>query len=388
MGLGFGLGGGAVRLVDFSPGSDNQLSAPELSPLGGFVKGSIAYYRHPNDRISFRLVAEGHIRCLRQSGFSVSEMDLQFRRGDAAGRRPEEIAVVHPLFYYFNWNGLAFDDVIGLLKSRHRIVVGVEVAETTSISERFAAWADHPLVDGICLPSQSSVEAYRRSGVTKPLALVPHGVATHPPSARFDFLREDARPKVLCFMIQDLARKGWDLVVSLTERFPQILFVVKGPSIDDPEKMLLRPCDNILMINSWLSGPDLASLYHNVDCLLSLQRGGGFEMNCLEALAYGLPVIATGYGCVLDYLNADNAHLVKTTGFQKIFPEGHDHNGMGATADVEDASRLLSDVIRNLESEKSKARRSGPLTASRFGWEGVTQKMSEFLLEHQSRICL
>ena len=314
----------------------------------------LTYYRVPDPKSSFRIAANQYIRHLADCGVQVEERDLDFTPAALSQPYPATpLAIVHPLFLFRNWHSLSFADVVEGLRQRHRVLLGMEVADSDRISPRFAAWANHPAIAGIMLPSRFSCQAFRSSGVVTPISRVPHGVTTVPPSSRFAYLRQFGRPIILFFALRDERRKGWDLLRELIPEFPSCLFVVKASGKGET---YFRQYPNVLIVNGWLSSADMASLYTHSDALVSLHRGGAFEMHCAEALGYGLPVVATRHGCVLDYLNRRNAWLVNVARVENVYPPGNDHCGLGATADAADARRKLRDLLADCAAAKERAR--------------------------------
>ena len=73
----------------------------------------------------------------------------------------------------------------------------------------------------------------------------------------------------------------------------QILSLVKGYS-------------NIRVIDEYTSREQLLGLLATCDCFVSLHRSEGFGLMIAEALALGVPVIATDYGGSTEFLNAMN----------------------------------------------------------------------------------
>jgi glycosyltransferase involved in cell wall biosynthesis len=67
---------------------------------------------------------------------------------------------------------------------------------------------------------------------------------------------------------------------------------------------------NIEVIRDFMSEEALSALYGRADVLLSLHRSEGFGLPMLEALARGVPVVATGWSGNLDFTTRENSILV------------------------------------------------------------------------------
>lgn len=337
----------------------------------------ITYYRVPDPKSSFRMAADRYVESMATLGVCVAEQDLDFSPAtlDHHPSPGTPLAIVHPLFLFRRWRELSFHDIVERLGRRHSILLGMEVADTDRISPRFVQWANHPSIAGIMLPSRFSCHAYRDSGVHTPICRVPHGVMTVAPSARFAYLRQYDCPKVLSFATRDERRKGWDLLRQLIPEVPGCLFVVKA---SDSGARYFSSYPNVLIINEWLCPADLASLYTYSDLLVSLHRGGGFEMNCAEALGYGLPVLTTRYGCVLDYLTEQNATLVDVARVEAVYPRGGDQCGVGGTADIADAREKLSALLTRIEAAKGSAQESMRSFRTSWGWQAAAKRLIAF----------
>jgi glycosyltransferase involved in cell wall biosynthesis len=340
---------------------------------------SLTYYRPPDPTRSFRLVAQHHIAWLRRLGVSVDERDLAFRRG--SGERDDgldataPVAIVHPLFLSDAWGGQTFEEVVELLGRRHITVLGMEVADTSRISGRFVAGANHPGVAGVMLPSRSAIAAYRDSGVVNALGLVPHGVDTVRPSRRFAEWSRDAEPRVLVFATNyDVRRKGWDLLARVMAALDDVRFVVKACT----EAVDAFAAPNVTMVTEWLGDADLASLYRSCDVALSLHRAGSFELNCAEAAAYGVPLVTPRAGGVADYLDERDAHFVRVLGTEPVFFDHNEHCGLGVVPDVDDAVRVLRGVLDDLPAARRSARRAARAIRRRLSWRASTQAMIDF----------
>ncbi len=332
-------------------------------------KPSLTYYRVPNPHVSFHGIANHYIAELKNLGFDVTVSDLDFNRTSFQSGKKTDIGLVHPLFYFSAWKDLEFENILGGLKKYHQKLVGLEVADTTAVSNRFVSWANHDLLNGLVVPSHFSKEAFVKSGVVKTITVVPHGVSLTKASDKFDFLKKENGPIALTFVLNEPVRKGFDLFLELSQLFPEVLFVVKGlPGKSQP---MIRE-GNVMAIQEWLTPEDRASLYENADVYISLHRGGAFELNCLEALCYGLSLLATRAGSILDYCNDENAHLVSVDQWAPLYGPQNDHCGMGATANRDEAVQKLKNILANLPVQKQKIKTD-------HTWNQVTQKLANYL---------
>ena len=340
----------------------------------------ITYYRLPETTCSFRIVADEYISNLRAEGVVVEVRDLDFTVSVLSKPEPvTPIAILHTLFFFEAWHRIRFDSVIGALKKRHNVLLGMEVADTDRVSPRFVQWANHPAVNGIMVPSRFAREALWNSGVVTPLSVVPHGIRLTPPSSKFDYLRQYHRPLILSFASHSARRKGWDIVRELIPEFPSCLFVIKSNA---GSEAYFRDLPNTLIINEWLCSSDLASLYSNSDVFVSFHRGGAFELHCIEALGYGLPVVTTRYGSVLDYLNDGNAWLADVDLLETVFTDdAADHCGLGATVDIPSAQRKLKEILLNLGQSKERVRSAMNESRQDWNWQRATQKLMAFVRE-------
>jgi glycosyltransferase involved in cell wall biosynthesis len=97
-----------------------------------------------------------------------------------------------------------------------------------------------------------------------------------------------------------------------------------------------------------------AMLYRAGDAFVLLGHGGAASPHYLEAMAMGLPIVATRWGAHLDYLNDSNAFLVNLVHFGKA--EWRDFTGHRWAVPSEEH---LKEVLRKIFSEPDKARAIG-----------------------------
>ena len=71
-----------------------------------------------------------------------------------------------------------------------------------------------------------------------------------------------------------------------------------------------RFSNNIEFIDGFLDGEAMKGLFRSSDVLLSLHRAEGFGIPMLEAMAQGVPVVATGWSGNMDFTNETNSILI------------------------------------------------------------------------------
>jgi len=279
-------------------------------------------------------------------------------------------------------------------------IVGHTVWETDRLPQHWPALLN--TADLVIVPTEWNREVFAASGVRVPLAVVPHVAITPVPGDRGAGLglRDD---HVVFYTIGrwDERKAVFRTVRAFLDAFtasdPVTLVVKTGMTIEMPPaawgaqsrlayttawqlaaivREYRNPARVQLEVEHW--SPDrIAGLHHRGDCYLTLARGEGWGIGAFDATAYGNPVIATGWGGFLEYLTADDAHLVDHTivpvhhhAFASYSPDQH-----WAEADTGHAVELLRAVAADRDAARERARPaqarvvhnySGPVVAAQF----------------------
>ena len=97
---------------------------------------------------------------------------------------------------------------------------------------------------------------------------------------------------------------------------PPVQLIIKASSAEQFPKQaqalqsLAKGDPRIRWITTLLPQADLDRLYDQADALVSLHRAEGFGLTLADAMAIGLPVIATGYSGNLDFMPPGSAALI------------------------------------------------------------------------------
>lgn len=131
---------------------------------------------------------------------------------------------------------------------------------------------------------------------------------------------------------------------------------------------------DIVLIDRYLSRPELDYLMHRADCYVSLHRSEGFGQTLAEMMAIGKPVIATGYSGNLEFTRPENAYLVPYT---KVgVPVGADPyptTAQWADPDLDEAARLMRHVREHPEEAKERGRLAAHTIAEEFSNESLAR---------------
>ncbi|WP_284944677.1 glycosyltransferase [Acidisoma cladoniae] len=172
-------------------------------------------------------------------------------------------------------------------------------------------------VDEVWTPSVFSQTSLRRL-IRKPVIVVPHYLGPQPARVR------DARGPFTVLTMADtrssLSRKNpAGAVRAFVAAFgpsPSARLLLKLSGRDDEVEAFTAMLGaevraaNIEIIRAHLDDAGLSALYERADVLLSLHRAEGFGLPMLEALARGIPVVATGWSGNVDFTTEANSVLV------------------------------------------------------------------------------
>jgi hypothetical protein len=136
----------------------------------------------------------------------------------------------------------------------------------------------------------------------------------------------------------------------------------------------------VSLVDGYLSPEDNAALVAACDCYVSLHRAEGLGLGMAEAMWHGRPVIATGYSGNLDFMTAENSHLVDYdlvsigTGFDP-YPSA----GVWAEPSVEHAAEQMRRVFEDPTAARQLGERAAADIRRTHSPEAVGQLLSDRL---------
>ncbi len=228
----------------------------------------------------------------------------------------ERVAILHTIPTSF-----------GALRRGERARVGLTAWDAPTLP---ASWVEpSALVDELWVPSEFSAGAFREAG-RAPVEVIAHpvrpfegGRAPFPglPDDRFLFLsvfewqeRKNPLGLLRAFRAAFQGSREVGLVLKLGCHF--------GAKRDAIARELAREAGggfgpwrapDVYVLWGDLSPAALARLFRRADAYASLHRAEGFGLCLAQAMATGLPVVATAYSANLEYMDSASAFLVPGT---------------------------------------------------------------------------
>lgn len=115
---------------------------------------------------------------------------------------------------------------------------------------------------------------------------------------------------------------------------------------------------DIQLISESLNDADMDTFIASFDAVLSLHRSEGFGLPLAEAMAAGVPVIATAWSGNIDFMNEDNSYLVPAALVRVDDREGpytgleNDPDQVWAEPDLDAAARAIRKLVDSAETNK------------------------------------
>ncbi len=315
--------------------------------------------------------------------------------------------------------------------------VGRTMFETDRIPEDWVAACNR--MDEVWVPSDFNVETFRRSGVdARRIRKVPGaidrgryeqpGPAYPLPNRRgFNFLS----------VFDWSLRKGWDVLIrAYLEAFGPdddvCLYLKIHSTYGKPDRELLDELQSyvreklgkdpastarIVVLGGIFTDEQMLRLYRAVDAYVMPSRGEGWGRPLMDAMACGLPTIATAWGGNTEFMNPENSYLVDyeltdvppeavaeaphfaghrwaepsathTRALMRdVFDDREGARNRGARARAEVLARYDRPVIAALLAENLRRLLGKPVAATPVAWEG-SQLVYHSLAHVNRELCL
>ncbi len=286
------------------------------------------------DNSGYAKAARGYILALHKLGVPLTIAPISFE--EARPDLGEASSIISELLN----KDIEYDTVIihttpefwERYREEDKINIGYTVWETDHLHPEWPKYINTN-VDKVFVPCSWNKEVFESSGVTIPIYVVPHVVDT------FNFTKNEDCSNILnipdkdTFLFYNInqwtERKNPLATIkaywSAFQNDENVALVLKtyGSSYADADRDAIRATIKrmkqmivlpkyppIYLILDLLSEEEITALHKRCDCYIALDRAEGWGMSTANAGAAGNPVIVTGYGGVLQYLNSHNSYLV------------------------------------------------------------------------------
>lgn len=276
-------------------------------------------------------------------------------------------------------------DVFASNQGKRRI--GFTMLEVDGFPSEWVRQANR--MDEVWVPSEFNREGFLRSGLKRPIHIVPLGVDVdyfHPgvkafpnPGGEFIFLSlfewgERKEPWLLLEAFNDTFRADEPvrLVCKVMNRDPGVELR------EEIRRLHLKSSGGRISYLFNLEFPhyELGSFYRSADCFLSISRGEGWNMPLMEAMACGLPAIATDWGAHQEFLHEGIAYPLRSRKAVPAIAKCPYYAGFSwADPDPEHLRHLLRHVYENREEARQKGDAAAREMAERWTWRHAAQKI-------------
>ncbi|KAH3756581.1 glycosyltransferase, CAZy family GT4 [Pelomyxa schiedti] len=356
----------------------------------GFTTEALNAVMHLRNKISLKIELSNKYTCkeeLLKAGWPMSVRDVvQILAAKEIDYPTNSVLVLHrdPGRY---WTFLS--ERWGESSPAH--VVGRSMFETDTIPSDWVAPCNNA-VQEIWVPSEFNVGTFKQAGVTVNVTKVPNSINTDVfyPGIYEPYPLPNRTEFAFLAVMKWEERKGWDMLlhaymeefaanepVSLYIRsaldskdlldLEAFVYTVTKEKLSGPNGYQGVPQAPIIL-DTVLPYPKTPSLYVAADCFVLPSHGEGWGLPLIEAMAMGLPTIATNWSGNTEFMKQEFSFLISVEDLVNSTIPGH----KWALPSESHLRSLMRYVFENKEEARAKAAAARPYIVENYSQEPVT----------------
>ena len=187
-------------------------------------------------------------------------------------------------------------------------------------------------------------------------------------------------------------RKGHDIIIECFNKAfnendnTELWMVTENPFLNEEQTKAWtdmaqnsKLSSKIRLFSRLQTHENLAEVMSYSNCGLFVSRGEGWNLELLEMMSMGKPVIATNYSSHTEFCNKDNSYLINTTETEPAI-DNKWFNGEGNWAKItDDHKEQIVEQMRYVYSNNIKTNPGGITTAMEYSWENTANIISDVL---------
>lgn len=277
-------------------------------------------------------------------------------------------------------------------KNNGKYKIGYTMLETTGIPKEWVKQANQ--MDEVWVPSQFNVETFRNSGVKVPIHVIPLGIDENYYNTKIKSFKKHDKYTFLSVFEWGERKAPEVLLKAYSQTFKKddnVLLICKifnndgAIDIEDEFKKLRLPEDGpeiLILYNHRIPESQMSSLYRSADCFVLPTRGEGWGMPILEAMACGLPTIATNWSAQTEFMTDENSYLLEVERLIDAEAKCPYYDGFQwAQPSMEHLCKLMRYVYEHPEEAKQKGMKASLDAKEKWTWKNSAEKIKQRLIE-------